>query len=71
MSLHHAVVEALAPLIEAFEQLGITYYIGGSVSSSVHGTARQTQDVDVIVALQAGQAGSPTRPDAAKPVLSG
>ena len=55
MSLHHAVVEALAPLIEAFEQLGITYYIGGSVSSSVHGVARQTQDVDVIVALQAGK----------------
>ncbi len=55
MSLHHSIVEALAPLIEAFEQLGITYYIGGSVSSSVHGVARQTQDVDVIVALQAGQ----------------
>ncbi len=55
MSLHHSVVEALAPLIEAFEQLSIPYYIGGSVSSSVHGVARQTQDVDVIVALQAGQ----------------
>ena len=55
MSLHHSVVEALAPLIEAFKQLGIPYYIGGSVSSSVHGVARQTQDVDVIVALQAGQ----------------
>ena len=55
MSLHHSVVEALAPLIEAFEQLSIPYYIGGSVSSSVHGTVRQTQDVDVIVALQAGQ----------------
>jgi hypothetical protein len=33
MSLYHDVMEALTPLIEAFERLGITYYIGGSVSS--------------------------------------
>ena len=55
MTLDHTVIEALTPLVEAFEQLGIPYYIGGSVSSSVHGVARRTQDVDVIVALQAGQ----------------
>ena len=55
MTLDHTVMEALTPLVEAFEQLGIAYYIGGSVSSSVHGVARRTQDVDVIVALQAGQ----------------
>ena len=41
MSLYHDVVEA-------FDRLGITYYIGGSVSSSLHGLARQSQDVDVI-----------------------
>jgi hypothetical protein len=48
MSLYHDVIEALTPLVEVFDRLGITYYIGGSVSSSLHGLARQSQDVDVI-----------------------
>jgi len=55
MSLYHDVVEALTPLIEAFERLGITYYIGGSVSSSLHGMARRTQDVDVIADIGPAQ----------------
>ena len=55
MSLYHEVMEALTPLIEAFERLGITYYIGGSVSSSLHGLARRTQDVDVIAESGPGQ----------------
>jgi len=42
MSVYHDVIEALTPLIEAIEQLGIAYYIGGSVSSSLHGLARRT-----------------------------
>jgi hypothetical protein len=55
MLLYHDVMEALTPLIEAFERLGITYYIGGSVSSSLHGMARRTQDVDVIADIRPGQ----------------
>ncbi len=55
MSLYHDVMEALTPLIEAFERLGITYYIGGSVSSSLHGMARRTQDVDAIADIRPGQ----------------
>jgi hypothetical protein len=55
MSLYHEVMEALTLLIEAFERLGITYYIGGSVSSSLHGMARRTQDVDVIADIRPGQ----------------
>jgi hypothetical protein len=55
MSLYHDVMEALAPLVDAFERLGITYYIGGSVSSSLHGMARRTQDVDVIADIGPGQ----------------
>ncbi len=55
MSLYHDVMEALTPLIEVFERLGITYYIGGSVSSSLHGLARRTQDVDVIADIGPGQ----------------
>ncbi|HJT56876.1 MAG TPA: hypothetical protein VJ761_10295 [Ktedonobacteraceae bacterium] len=55
MSLYHDVMEALTPLVEAFDQLGIVYYIGGSVSSSLHGMARQSQDVDVIADIQFNQ----------------
>jgi len=55
MSLYHDVIEALSPLVEAFDRLGITYYIGGSVSSSLHGLARQSQDVDVIADIRPDQ----------------
>ena len=55
MSLYHDVIEALTPLVEAFDRLGITYYIGGSVSSSLHGLARQSQDVDVIADIRPEQ----------------
>lgn len=55
MSMYHDVMEALTPLVDAFEQLGIAYYIGGSVSSSLHGLARRTQDVDVIVDFGSSQ----------------
>jgi hypothetical protein len=55
MSLYHDVIEALTPLVEAFERLGILYYIGGSVSSSLHGMARRTQDVDLIADLKPNQ----------------
>jgi hypothetical protein len=53
--MYHDVMEALTPLVDAFEQLGIAYYIGGSVSSSLHGLARRTQDVDVIVDIGSSQ----------------
>ena len=46
------IIQALTPLVEAFERFGIAYYIGGSVASSVHGRRRYTQDVDVVAALQ-------------------
>jgi hypothetical protein len=55
MSLYHDVMEALTPLVEAFDRLGIAYYIGGSVSSSLHGLARQSQDVDVIADIRPDQ----------------
>jgi hypothetical protein len=55
MSLYHDVMEALTPLVEAFDRLDIAYYIGGSVSSSLHGMARQSQDVDVIADIRPDQ----------------
>ena len=38
-------LDALLPVAEAFRALGIEYYIGGSLASSVHGRARSTADV--------------------------
>ncbi len=49
--MYHEIVEALLPLVRVFEQLGIPYYIGGSVASSVHGVARRTNDVDLIAQI--------------------
>jgi hypothetical protein len=46
------VFAAMLPVIEAFEAIGTSYYIGGSVASSTHGVARSTIDVDLIADLQ-------------------
>jgi hypothetical protein len=36
------ILQALDPVVEAFEELGIRYQIGGSVASSAYGIARAT-----------------------------
>lgn len=61
MSMYHEVMEALTPLVDALEQLGIAYYIGGSVSSSLHALARRTQDVDVIAQIGSSQVPLPVQ----------
>jgi len=48
-------VDALNPLIEAFEELGIDYELGGSVASSVHGVPRSSLDIDILAALEPDQ----------------
>lgn len=47
MSIDNILV-SLIPVVEAFEQLGIDYYVGGSVASFAHGVFRATADVDII-----------------------
>jgi hypothetical protein len=42
------VLRAILPVTQAFERLGIVYYIGGSVASSAYGMARATMDVDCV-----------------------
>jgi hypothetical protein len=42
------ILTALEPVIKAFDELGISYYVGGSVASSVYGIARTTMDIDLI-----------------------
>ncbi len=41
-------VEAIVGFAAALRQLGIEYYIGGSVASSTHGHWRSTADIDII-----------------------
>ncbi len=46
------IVAALAPVVEALEELGVAYHIGGSVASSFHGIPRLTLDVDIVADLR-------------------
>jgi hypothetical protein len=46
------ILEALRPVIKAFDDLSISYYIGGSIASSIYGLARATMDVDLVAAIK-------------------
>ena len=46
-------VAVVARLARALESLGIPYVIGGSFASSLYGTPRATQDVDIVADLAA------------------
>ncbi len=48
-------LDALIPLVDACDALGIAYYIGGSVASIAHGVPRTTLDVDVIADIRHDQ----------------
>jgi hypothetical protein len=48
-------LRALTPVVEALDRLGIAYQLGGSVASSLHGTARATMDVDLVADLSQDQ----------------
>ena len=45
-------VAALRPVVEAFDELEVDYFIGGSVASSAYGTPRTTLDVDLVADLK-------------------
>lgn len=44
-------VDAMTGVVEALERLGVAYYVGGSMASSVHGIGRTTRDVDLVADL--------------------
>ncbi|QTA85051.1 DUF6036 family nucleotidyltransferase [Desulfonema magnum] len=46
------ILTATEPVAEAFEKLGILYFIGGSVASSAYGIPRSTMDVDMVSDLK-------------------
>jgi len=37
---------------QALEHLGLRYFVGGSLASSLHGIPRATQDVDIVAEMQ-------------------
>ncbi|MDI6736668.1 MAG: hypothetical protein QME42_10855 [bacterium] len=39
-------------VISVFEELGIPYFIGGSLASAIHGVVRSTNDVDIVADLK-------------------
>src|SRR2546421_266214 len=46
------ILAAITPVIEALEELGVPYHIGGSVASSIYGILRATIDADLIANLR-------------------
>lgn len=49
------ILAAMTQVVEALEQLGVPYHIGGSVASSIYGILRATIDVDVVADLRLGR----------------
>ena len=43
---------ATEPIVEALEQIGVAYHIGGSVASSMNGIPRLTIDIDMVADLK-------------------
>jgi hypothetical protein len=43
--------EVMLKVIEALEELGSPYLVGGSYASSAHGLARATMDIDILAAI--------------------
>jgi hypothetical protein len=53
MSLGDDILQALEPFVAALEELGVSYYIGGSLASMAWGKPRTTLDADVVAYLRA------------------
>jgi len=47
--------EGAVEFFRTLDRLGIVYAVGGSLASSLHGVARATQDIDVVIDLHADQ----------------
>lgn len=47
--------KSLQRAVTAFERLGITYLIGGSLASSAYGVFRMTNDIDIVIDIRLEQ----------------
>ncbi len=48
-------LDALKPVVTAFQRLQVPHYVGGSIASSFHGATRSTMDVDLVAELSEDQ----------------
>ncbi|MCS7186660.1 MAG: hypothetical protein N3B10_08295 [Armatimonadetes bacterium] len=48
----NSVLETAAMVAQILEQIGVPYFITGSVASSVYGFPRATQGVDFVAAIE-------------------
>lgn len=48
-----AIPAALLPITRMFQQLGIAYYVGGSIASTAYSLPRSTYDIDIACDIQA------------------
>ncbi|HLL79641.1 MAG TPA: hypothetical protein VKT25_09085 [Ktedonobacteraceae bacterium] len=46
------ILTSLLPVVHAFEELAIDYYVGGSVASLAYGVYRTTADVDIVAEIR-------------------
>jgi len=46
------ILSVLKPFIKILDKLSITYYISGSIASSVYGFPRSTIDIDIVADIQ-------------------
>jgi len=46
------ILSVLKPFIKVLNKLSISYYIGGSIASSVFGLPRSTMDIDIVADIQ-------------------
>jgi hypothetical protein len=52
----NAQLEVLFKVLNAIDELNVTYLIGGSFASSTHGFSRATMDIDLLAAINREQA---------------
>lgn len=52
MSAQDELIGAVTPVAEAFDRLGVAWYIGGSIASGAFGEFRATNAVDVVADLR-------------------
>jgi hypothetical protein len=45
-------LQALTPVLDALERLGVRHFVGGSIASSAHGVPRASIDADVVAELR-------------------
>jgi len=51
------VLDAVRLVVQRFDELGVSYVIGGSVASAIYGMDRSTVDVDIAVDMRLEQVG--------------